>query len=83
MPGSIRTLAGLSGSRLSVACDMKDIRARYEAELLERIVPFWTEHGIDREHGGFFSVVGRKGELLETDKYLWMQWRAVFMFAAL
>ncbi|MBI5821521.1 MAG: AGE family epimerase/isomerase [Verrucomicrobia bacterium] len=62
---------------------MKGYRTRYESELLERVVPFWTKHGIDREHGGYFSVVGRKGELLEAEKYLWMQWRAVFMFAAL
>jgi len=44
---------------------MKNYRARYESELLERVVPFWIEHGIDRECGGYFSVVGRKGELLE------------------
>ena len=58
-------------------------KTRYEKELEGNVIPFWTAHGIDREYGGFFSFLERDGTLYDTRKPLWMQWRAVYMFAAL
>ena len=59
------------------------LKRRYSAELETGVIPFWLKHGIDREYGGFFSFLERDGALYDTRKPLWMQWRAVYMFAAL
>ena len=59
------------------------LKTRYMEELEGSVIPFWTAYGIDREYGGFFSYLERDGTLYDTRKPLWMQWRAVYMFAAL
>ena len=60
-----------------------EIADRYERELLDHVISFWETHGIDRRNGGFFSCLERDGAVFDTMKQLWMQWRAVYMFAAL
>ncbi|MDR2673424.1 MAG: AGE family epimerase/isomerase [Opitutaceae bacterium] len=55
----------------------------YEQELLQQIIPFWTRHGIDREHGGLLSGLDRDGSLIDTDKAVWLQGRAAWTFATL
>ena len=32
-------------------------------EELERSVRFWLDHGMDREHGGVYTCLDRKGEV--------------------
>ncbi len=59
------------------------VRQRYEMELCERIIPFWEKYSIDHEYGGFFSCLERDGTVYDTLKQMWMQWREVYMFAAL
>jgi len=54
-----------------------------ERELTERIVPFWEEFSIDREFGGFLTCLDREGKVFDGMKHMWMQWREVYMFAAL
>lgn len=56
---------------------------RYEKELLENVVPFWLNHAQDREYGGFFTCLDRDGSVYDYNKYMWMQWRIVYMFATL
>jgi N-acylglucosamine 2-epimerase len=56
---------------------------RYERELADSVIPFWEDHCVDRECGGFFNSLDRDGSVYDTDKYLWMQWRIVYMFAVL
>ncbi len=56
---------------------------RYENELLNRVIPFWEEHCVDREYGGYFTMLDRDGSVYDTSKYMWMQWRVVYMFATL
>ena len=60
-----------------------DLLAIYRAELLERVVPFWIEHAVDRENGGFLTCMGDDGHVLSTDKYMWSQLRAIYTFAKL
>ncbi len=62
---------------------LSDIRRRYERELLENVVPFWERHSVDSEFGGFLTCLDRNGAAYDTFKHLWMQWREVYMFAAL
>jgi N-acylglucosamine 2-epimerase len=59
------------------------LRRRYETELLESVVPFWTRHSPDREHGGFWSCLDRDGSLYDRTKYGWLQGRQVWMLAKL
>jgi N-acylglucosamine 2-epimerase len=60
-----------------------DLLAIYYAELLERVVPFWLRHAVDREHGGLLTCIADDGTVLSTDKYLWSQLRAIWTFSAL
>ena len=40
---------------------------------LDTCVNFWLEHGMDRENGGVYTCLDRKGEVYSTDKSVWMQ----------
>ena len=59
------------------------IIARYETELRDSVIPFWENHCVDREYGGYFTSLDRDGSVYDTMKYAWMQWRIVYMFAEL
>ncbi|AWI09529.1 AGE family epimerase/isomerase [Ereboglobus luteus] len=59
------------------------LRQIYRDELLERTIPFWLRHGIDCEHGGMLTGLARDGTVIDTDKALWLQGRAVWMFSTL
>ncbi len=61
----------------------KDYLKIYRRELFDRCIPFWERHSIDREFGGYFTCLDRDGTLFSDDKYLWLQGRAVWMFARL
>ena len=50
---------------------------------LERSAAFWLEHGMDREYGGVYTCLDRKGEIYSTDKSVWMQGRCGWIFAFL
>ncbi len=54
---------------------------RYENELINSVIPFWENHCVDREYGGYFTSLDRDGSVYDTEKYMWMQWRIVYMFA--
>src|SRR5687767_14225806 len=64
-----------------------DGRARlatlYNDTLLNDVMPFWLKHGLDREHGGICTALGRDGTLLDSDKSVWFQGRVAWMFATL
>lgn len=55
----------------------------YKKELLESIVPFWETYSIDNECGGYFTCLDAKGMVYDTDKFIWLQARQVWMFATL
>jgi len=55
----------------------------YRSTLLDDVIPFWLRYGLDREHGGIFTALNRDGSLLDTDKSVWFQGRAGWMFSTL
>ncbi len=55
----------------------------YRQELLENCLPFWLEHSLDKEYGGYFSCLDRDGSVYDTDKFVWLQGREVWLFAML
>lgn len=63
--------------------DFADLSALYKATLLENVIPFWERHSIDREYGGYFTCLDRSGYVYDTDKFVWLQNRQVWMFSML
>ena len=50
---------------------------------LDKCAAFWLENGMDREHGGVYTCLDRKGEIYSTDKSVWMQGRCGWIYAYL
>ena len=63
--------------------DFKKLAQQYKSELLDRVMPFWMEHSVDKEMGGYFTCLERDGEVFDTDKFVWLQGREVWMLATL
>lgn len=59
------------------------LHEHYRAALFDDVVPWWTEHTLDREYGGYYSLLARDGTPWATDKYTWMNAREVWMFSHL
>ena len=63
--------------------DYKQLSKLYKDELLDNVLPFWLEKSQDKEYGGYFTCLDRQGEVFDTDKFIWLQGREVWMFAML
>lgn len=63
--------------------DLQKLSHQYRNELLENVVPFWEKYSKDEESGGYFTCLDRKGKVFDTDKFIWLQARQVWMFATL
>jgi N-acylglucosamine 2-epimerase len=57
--------------------------AQYRDELLNKVLPFWLKNSRDGEGGGFFTCLNRDGSVFDTDKFIWLQGRQVWLFAML
>lgn len=62
--------------------DLIDLRERLRVELFDRVMPFWLEHAVD-SRGGLNTCIDDTGNVLNRDKWLWSQWRAVWVFSSL
>lgn len=56
---------------------------QYKTELLDSVVPFWMNHSKDSEFGGYFTCLDRYGKVFDTDKFVWLQGREVWLFSML
>lgn len=56
---------------------------QYKTELLDDVIPFWLKNSQDTEFGGYFTCLDRKGNVFDTDKFIWLQGRQVWMFSML
>lgn len=63
--------------------DFKLLAEQYRDELLQKVVPFWENHSKDEQFGGYFTCLDRQGNVFDTDKFIWLQGREVWMFATL
>lgn len=66
-----------------MSLDFKALAAQYKSELLDKVMPFWLNNSIDRGCGGYFTCLERDGSVFDTDKFIWLQGREVWMFATL
>lgn len=55
----------------------------YRSYLTENVMPFWLKNSLDQEVGGYFTCLDREGNVYDTDKFVWLQCREVWMFAML
>ncbi|MBS5980396.1 MAG: AGE family epimerase/isomerase [Dysgonomonas mossii] len=63
--------------------NLLELEKQYKMELLDNVLPFWIEHSIDKEYGGYFTCLERDGSIFDTDKFIWLQGREVWMFSML
>lgn len=57
------------------------LKSLYSDQLFRDVLPFWTQHSIDRESGGYLTCLDRQGNVYDTDKFVWLQARQVWTFA--
>lgn len=55
----------------------------YRDGLLHDTLPFWIDHCVDREYGGFMFFLDRDGRVMDTDKGMWHQGRFTWTLANL
>ncbi len=63
--------------------DFKLYANMYKTELLDNVLPFWLNHSIDKQWGGYLTCLNRDGSVYDTDKFIWLQGRQVWMFSKL
>ena len=62
---------------------LSEVKARYEAELYDSLVPFWEKHAVDSRYGDLFTCLDRDGAVYDTFKHVWREWRGCYTFAML
>ena len=63
--------------------DFTNLSLQYKNELLNNVIPFWIDQSQDKEYGGYFTCLDRQGNVFDTDKFIWLQGRQVWMFSML
>ncbi len=62
---------------------INELIAHYRHALLDDVIPFWLEHSLDHEFGGYLNCLDRAGAVYNTDKAVWLQARQVWMLSKL
>lgn len=62
---------------------LKQLIELYHNELYDSVIPFWLEKSVDHEFGGYFTCLDREGKVFDTDKFIWLQGREVWMLSML
>lgn len=55
----------------------------YKSTLLNDVLPFWMQHSLDKKNGGYFTCLDTKGNVYDTDKFIWLQGRQAWLFSML
>ena len=63
--------------------DLQSLADLYQNALLQDVIPFWEKYSLDRENGGYFTCLDREGKVYDTDKFIWLQNRQVWLFSTL
>lgn len=62
---------------------MQHFAEKYKRELVDNVMPFWVNHSIDKEFGGYLTCLERDGKVFDTDKFMWLQGRQIWTFASM
>ncbi len=63
--------------------NFKALAEQYKKELLDNVVPFWLNKSQDHDFGGYFTCLDQAGNVFDTDKFIWLQGREVWLFSML
>ena len=72
-PAEVR-LAGMS---------LAELRESFRDQLFKELLPFWARHGVDDEYGGIMCSLDYDGTRVNTEKKLWFQGRALWVYSFL
>ena len=53
----------------------------FKEYLTKDVLPFWIKNGIDEEYGGIITQIERDGTVYGTEKSVWFQGRALWVFS--
>ena len=67
----------------TIDTDIKQYSTLYKNELFHNILPFWMKYSRDEVYGGYFTCIGKTGEIYDRDKFMWLQGREVWCFASM
>jgi mannose/cellobiose epimerase-like protein (N-acyl-D-glucosamine 2-epimerase family) len=82
--GKAKTAAQSDSAGLRLAgLPLADLRKRYHDELHTVMLPFWEKHGVDHQSGGVMHGLDYDGTLVHSDKLLWFQGRAIWVYSYL
>jgi len=70
------------GSRIGNIMNGKYVEL-YRKTLLEDVIPFWMKYSLGAADGAINNCLDDEGTLVSTDRFLWSQGRALWMFSAL
>ncbi len=62
--------------------DLAGLKGFLKNHLLELVMPFWERYAVDPA-GGLNTCIRDDGALVSRDKWLWSQWRAVWVYSTL
>ena len=62
---------------------LNELQQFYADQLLKDTIPFWFPRSFDLEHGGYIFMRDADGSLIDDDKAVWIQGRAVWMLSTL
>ena len=71
------------GARAPLEKSFGRLAELYRHALFEDVIPFWETHSVDWERGGYFTCLDRRGEVFDTDKFIWLQARQMWTFSML
>ena len=46
--------------------DLPTLANNARTELLDEVIPFWLQHGVDSDHGGFICGLSHKGNVVDA-----------------
>ena len=68
---------------LLAGMSLPDLRQTLHHELFEVLLPFWNKHGVDHDYGGVMCSLDYDGTLVNSDKLMWFQGRAIWVYSFL
>ena len=63
--------------------DFLALRTFLRGHLVNDVMPFWMRHAVDEKNGGIFTCIHDDGKIVNRNKYIWSQTRALWTFSAL
>ncbi len=61
--------------------NLKEIKTLYTKQLISGELDFWLKYGLDYINGGIYTALDQNGTIIDTDKSVWFQGRALWIFA--